>query len=113
MAERVKLGEKGLPDLTPLAEGGEWAVKFPLLTSYLIDCQFNDGSPRETSKVFFRVERGKWVVILKEPNQGVMLEVAVDLPSEMFTALEAALRLERPPWRHDPYARSLPKKKGK
>ena len=113
MAERVKLAEAGLPSLEPLADGGQWSIQFPKLTSYLVDCNFSDGSTREPSKVFFRVERGKWVACLKEPNQGIQLEVAVDLPTEMMTALEAALSLLKPPWRHDPYARVIKSKKGK
>lgn len=113
MAERVTLGEKGLPDLEPLASGGEWAVKFPRLTSYLVDSTFTDGSPRQCGKLFIAVDKGKWVVCLKEPNQGIMLEVVVDEPQHALTALEAALNLPKPPWRHDPWARKVGAKKSK
>jgi len=113
MAERVKLAEKGLPDLEPLAEAGEWLQKYPKLTGYLIDCAFTDGSPREPSKLFIAVMRGKWCVTLKEPNQGLQLEVVTDLPTDVFAALEAALSAERPPWRHDPWASRKRKSTGR
>lgn len=110
VAERVKVSAQGLPDIEPLAEGGEWATKYPKLTSYLVDCTFTDGSVRLPSKLFIRVERGKWVVELKEPNQGLKLEVVTQLPSEMMTALEAALSDAKPPWRVDQWAAMKGKK---
>lgn len=111
VAERVKLGEAGLPDLEPLADGGEWATRFPKLTAYLVDSTFTDGSPRQCGKLFIAVDKGKWVACLKEPNQGIMLEVVVDQPQHALTALEAALANPKPPWRHDPWARKQGQKK--
>lgn len=113
MAARVEMGKEGLPELEPLASGGDWANKFPKLVSYLVDPLFTDGSPRQPSKLFVAVDKGKWVWCLKEPNQGIMLEVVVEQPEHGPTALEAALNLVRPPWRHDPWARKANAKRAK
>jgi len=107
MAERVKLGEKGLPQLEPLANGGQWAALYPKLLSYLIDANYTDGSVRQQSRMFCEVKHGQWIAILKDPDQAIQLEVAVDYPEEMMAALEAALSSAKPPWRHDPYARRI------
>jgi hypothetical protein len=94
-----------------LAADGTWREKYPKLLAMLTDPVWDDGSPRSPCKLFINVERGSWVITLKEVNQGVVLDASVQTPDEMVPALEALLCLARVPWKHDPWAKA--KGKGK
>lgn len=105
MARKVEVTKQGLPNLEPLADGGVWRKELPELTSHLVDPTYDDQSPRKVGKLFLQVERGMWVVTLKDMNQGLILEVTVERPEQAMQALEAALKQPQPPWRVDPWAR--------
>jgi hypothetical protein len=97
--------------LTPHADGGLLAKKCPLLSSYLVDPAWPDGAPRLPSRIFVTPGNGQYEFTLKEPTAGVLLVVMVTEFMEGFTALESLLTSTNPPWRADPWARSVGKKK--
>lgn len=113
MAKKVTLGTAEFPAVTPLADAGEWREKFPTLMSYLCDPTYEDQTPRTAGRLFISAERGTWSIVLKDPDQGVQLEVVVEVPTDMFPALEAALTSPTPPWRVDRWAQSRTQKKKK
>lgn len=113
MAKRIEAAGGGLPALVPLADGGEWTQRYPLLTGYLVDSNYDDGSVRRPGRMFVTAERGSWTVTLKDPDAGIELTVSVDKPEEMLAALEAALSTPQPPWRVDPWAKPRAKPKAK
>lgn len=113
VAKKVVVSSAGLPNNEPLADGGTWLSTMPELVSHLVDPTYDDQTPRKTSRLFVVVERGQWVATLKDLNQGLILEVTVDKPEQLFPALEALLKSDRPPWRVDPWAKAQSFKKKK
>lgn len=113
MAKRIETTVQGLPNLEPLAHGGQWAAELPQLTAFMVDCNYDDGAPRKGGRLFISVERGSWVVVLKDQNQGLQLEIAVEKPEQMLHALEAALSSPSAPWRIDQWAKSRSTKQKK
>jgi len=97
--------------LPPHANPGKWALACPNLAGYLTDPTWPDGAPRVASRLFITPVNGNWEYTLKEPGTGLLLVVVVEDPDQGLPALEALLSCPNPPWRADPWARSVKTKK--
>lgn len=87
----------------PHADSGEWGVSYPTLFGYLTDPSWPDGRKRQPGKLFVNVQRGRWVLTLKDTDLGYLCSVEVDLPEDLLPAMEAILRGPNPPWQPDPW----------
>jgi hypothetical protein len=89
--------------------------KHPLLLGFFSDALFQTDAgvePREAGTMFLMPKGGGFLVILKEPSQGLKLVVEVKSLRALWTTLEAALGSESSMWETDPYAtRKRPKRK--
>lgn len=91
----------------------KWLEKTPVLASYLLDLDYEDGGgPREQSYITLRPTRVSFDVTLKDPDTCRQLRVSVADMGTMFAALEALLVSGTCPWEDDRWAlERRPKKK--
>lgn len=73
--------------------------KFPKVWEYMTRLHFDDGEPRQLSKVSLFVENGKFKAALNDPEERASLYVAADTVDAVLKALEATLASENPEWR--------------
>jgi len=91
---------------------GKMFDKTPLLASYLVDLQYDDGGGmRQPSRLFVEVVGTEWVFTLKDPTECRQLRVRVGDPGTGLAALEALLSSNTCPWEPDLWAANKPAKK--
>lgn len=96
----------------PHADPGPFGSDYPALAWYLCASSWPDDTAKMPGKVEVGAFFGKWQVTLKVPGLGLMLRLEVPSPDLAYEALDAALRLEQPPWQQDLWSRAPDSKKG-
>jgi hypothetical protein len=91
--------------------------KTPLLASYLLDMQYEEGGgPREPSYLIIKAAGGEWLCTLKDPTEARQLRLRVSDLGTLYAALEALLSADSCPWEPDVWAERgrgrTPRKKG-
>lgn len=88
------------PPKQPPAEGySELESKWPILTAFLFDTTYEDGSSRTTASLSFFVDRGILKVSLNDKDLRRVAFLAVSGPMEAFDKLEVALDMDTLDWR--------------
>lgn len=85
-------------------------LKFPTLLSYLQDDKYEDGSPRERSKLSVFIEAGHVKMALNDPAERRSCYITSDSLQDALTTLEDGLKVDGVDWR--PWNGSTKKKGG-
>jgi len=76
--------------------------KTPVLASFLLDMQYEDGGgPREPSYLIIRAAGGEWMATLKDPTEARQIRLRVTDLGTVYAALEALLAGDSCPWEPD------------
>jgi len=91
--------------------------KTPLLASFLLDLQYEDGGgPREPSYLIVKAAGGEWLVTMKDPTEARQVRIRVSDLGTAYAALEALLSGDSCPWEPDAWAMKssgrTPRRKG-
>lgn len=91
--------------------------KTPVLASYLLDLQYEDGGgPREPSYLIIKAAGGEWLVTMKDPTEARQVRLRVSDIGTAYAALEALLTGDSCPWEPDAWAMKssgrTPRRKG-
>lgn len=79
--------------------------KTPLLASYLLDLQYEDGGgPREPAYLIIKAAGGEWLVTMKDPTEARQIRLRVSDLGTAYAALEALLSGDSCPWEPDAWA---------
>jgi len=79
--------------------------KTPVLASYLLDLQYEDGGgPREPSYLIVKAAGGEWLVTMKDPTEARQIRLRVSDLGTIYAALEALLGADSCPWEPDAWA---------
>jgi hypothetical protein len=92
-----KAGE--LPPLPPVDE--EFSRLFPNLWAMMSETQWDDGSPRVPSTMYWYMEDGAWVLVFNDKDMRLVSFRRGDTFNDVLLALECALREDRVDWRRD------------
>lgn len=74
-------------------------AEYPLLTEYLVETVFSDGSERETATLLVFASGGVWKGCLNDRSEGKALWASGASLSDVYEALERALDTSSPDWR--------------
>lgn len=96
----------------PHADPGPFGSDYPALAWYLCSSTWPDETAKNPGRVELSSFFGKWQATLKVPGLGLMLRLEIPSPDLVFEALDAALRLESPPWVIDQWTQTEATKKG-
>lgn len=77
----------------------EFAARYPNLTEFLVTSRFDDGSPRELSRLSWFLEDGMCKACLNDPAEGASLYVSATSFEEATRLLEASCADPGAPWR--------------
>jgi hypothetical protein len=91
--------------------------KTPVLASFLLDLQYEDGGgPREPSYLIIKAAGGEWLVTMKDPTEARQIRLRVSDLGTCYAALEALLSGDTCPWEPDAWAMKssgrTPRRKG-
>jgi len=85
-------------------DAGEWGTSLPLLSGWVCDSSYPDGTPLGAVKLQLRRDGGVIRASLKVSDQGGLMLRAVGAdPVSALLALEVLLSAEGCPWERDPY----------
>jgi hypothetical protein len=77
----------------------EWLREFPAIHEWLTDNVDADGRPRRTASLTLFVDGGEFKCFINDRCSGASLCCTGTTIAGLFTALEAVLEEENPPWR--------------
>lgn len=83
----------------------EFVLSYPVLTTFLCDSAYDDGSLRERSTLTVFVEDGSIKVALNDRAEARSLYVAAQTLPEALELLERGVNADQPPWRLWPRGR--------
>lgn len=76
-----------------------FAKRYPIITTYLVDTQWDDGSAREASALAFTVKDGCWQVALNDKALKRSFYTVAPTMTEALKLLEKALSEGLDAWR--------------
>jgi hypothetical protein len=89
-------------------------AKLPAVREWMVSTVYDDGSARVPGKLGLEVYGQTWVVTLRDPNNGLRLQVRGDDLDRALLTVEQLLGVDEAPWEQDAYLTSqLAKKKKK
>lgn len=89
-------------------------AKLPSVREWMVATTYDDGSSRVPGKLNLEVYGQSWSVTLRDPNNGLRLNVRGDDLDKVLLTLEQLLGVEEAPWEQDEYLTAqLAKKKKK
>jgi len=97
--------------LTPHAAGDELLERWPTLAGWMTDPAFDDGSERRSGWFGVSCRDGLWTVMMKDNGEALELLLSAPSPLRLLDLMEHALTSPDAPWRHDPKAKEVVKKK--
>lgn len=112
MKKPVRPEPAAMPDVLPLYEC-RILKKFPLLTRFLTDRWYEDGSPRTPGSMWLDSDQTSFTIMLKEKTTFMQARFRAATMDDVYAAVEMFLGLDAPPWELDEYALSRAPKKGK
>lgn len=92
-----------MPEVLPLYET-KVLKKFPLLTRFLTDRWYEDGTPRMPGSFWFDSDVTSFTIMLKEKSSFMCARFRAGTMDDVFAACEVFLGLDSPPWEVDQYA---------
>lgn len=79
--------------------------QFPCLVAHLITTRFDDGQLRTPGTLLLKTMGSSWVIVLKEPDDALQMQVMAQTVDDAFELAEVLLAGEKAPWEHDPWQR--------
>lgn len=106
--DAIKLEVKGLGP-----SYGDVAATLPNLCSWLCDASYDDGTPKGRSRLQMERRGDRVMVLLKDSDSGLCVEVGHENLTDAILTLELLLGHDDCPWVVDPYPLATPKRKRK
>jgi len=80
--------------------------QFPQIVAHLITTRLEDGTARTPGTVLVKTMGSSWVLVFKEPDQALQLQVMAQTADDAFELAEVLLGGDKAPWEPDPWQRS-------
>jgi len=87
--------------------------QFPALVAHLVTSRFDDGTPRTPGTMLVKTMGSSWVVVLKEPDAALQMQVMAQTVDDVMELAELLISGDKAPWETDRWQQDRNKREKK